>query len=274
MQVLSQHRCFGGTLGYYTHAAQTTQCTMRFTVFVPPKPQMTLFFLSGLTCTEENFTVKAGAYRAAAELGITIVTPDTSPRGDDIPDNSESDIGKGAGFYINATRNPWKQHYQMESYIADELYALVLKEFPAEAKTIGIFGHSMGGHGALTFIQKYPEKYHSISAFAPICSPTRSPWGQKVFEAYLGNDKSEWKKHDATELLLQNGIIKCPVFIDQGKKDAFAERLFVPLFEEACQKMQQPCTIRYHEGYDHGYFFIQTFMEDHLRHHAKYLAIS
>lgn len=249
---------------------------MRFSVFLPPQAEKqtklpALFFLSGLTCTEENFTVKAGAYRIAAELGLIIIAPDTSPRGENIPTGRETDIGFGAGFYINATQEPWIANYQMESYIAKELYRQVLETFPVDEKRTGIFGHSMGGHGALTLAQKYPGQYHSVSAFAPICSPSRSSWGQKVFEHYLGSDTEAWKKHDATELWLKQGSIKPLVLIDEGSNDPFRERLHLHLFEETCKATRQSCTIRRQEGYDHGYFFIQTFMEDHLRHHYQSL---
>ena len=278
MEILSLHRCFGGTLGYYRHDSVATQCPMRFTLFTPPntKPSdklPTLFFLSGLTCTEENFTVKAGAYRVAAELGLVLVVSDTSPRGEGVPTGEGDDLGFGAGFYIDATQEPWKKNYQMETYITDELYKLVQKEFPVDPARIGLFGHSMGGHGALTLFLKHPGLYRSLSAFAPICSPTQSQWGGRVFAEYLGPDQEIWKKHDASELIVSKGPISLPILIDQGTADKAIERLHPHLFEEACAKVGQKLELRYQEGYDHGYFFIQTFIEDHLRHHAAQLSL-
>lgn len=272
METLSKHTCFGGTLGYYRHDATSTKCPMRFTVFTPPKPTgAALIWLSGLTCTEENFTVKAGAYRIASELGLTIIAPDTSPRGEGVPTSKEGDLGFGAGFYIDATEAPWNTHYHMETYIAKELHALVTDRFDLNLKRIGIFGHSMGGHGALTLFFKYPKQYRSISAFAPICSPTHSPWGKKVFEHYLGPDSEAWKAHDATELLMSKGAVETPILIDQGSADPFIERLHPHLFEAACAATGQAVHLRYQEGYDHGYFFIQTFIDEHLIYHAAQL---
>ncbi len=269
MECLSSHKVFGGQLGYYRHAAESTRCPMRFTVFVPPKPTGAgLIYLAGLSCTEENFTTKAGAYRLAAELGLTLVAPDTSPRGDDVADADGYDLGKGAGFYINATQAPWLAHYQMESYIAEELREVVCRAFGIAR--LGIFGHSMGGHGALTLAQKYPEVFVSCSAFAPICAPTQCAWGHKAFSAYLGDDRTEWAKHDATALMQK--ALPYPILIDQGLSDQFlAEQLHPQAFRDACAKAGQALTYREHEGYDHGYFFIQTFMDDHLRHHAQIL---
>jgi S-formylglutathione hydrolase len=273
LEQISEHKVFGGTLTYWKHQASTTHCAMRFTIFLPPQAQAgkcpALTYLSGLTCTEDNFTVKAGAYRTATELGLIIITPDTSPRGEGVATSPDGgyDLGLGAGFYINATQEPWKPHYQMESYIADELYALLLAEFPIDANRLGLFGHSMGGHGALTLFQKYPGKWKSVSAFAPVCSPTRSPWGQRVFEHYLGGDKEAWKAHDASELLRSNGAVNAHILIDQGTEDAFMARLHPQVFEAAAKDVGQKLTLRMQEGYDHGYFFIQTFIDDHLRHH-------
>jgi S-formylglutathione hydrolase len=270
METLAQHRCFGGTLGYYTHRSSSTQCDMRFTVFTPPKPTgKALIFLAGLTCTEENFTVKAGSYRVAAELGLTIVAPDTSPRGAQVPDDDSIALGKGAGFYLDATQAPWSTHYRMESYIARELPALIVQEF--SIRTFGLFGHSMGGHGALTLGQKYPQLFTSLSAFAPVCTPAKDGWGPPALRAYLGDDEALWKQHDATELMKQNSAILPPILIDQGLADgAYNEgRLQPEAFVAACHAVGQPVTLRMHEGYDHGYFFIQTFIEDHLRHHAN-----
>jgi len=272
METLSKHEVFGGTLGYYRHASTSTQCAMRFTVFVPPKPTGAgLIFLSGLTCTEENFTTKAGAYRVAAELGLTIVVPDTSPRGDDVPDDESISLGKGAGFYLNATQEPWKKNYQMESYVAQELPALIEKEFAV--KKFGLFGHSMGGHGTLTIGVKYKDRFHSFSALAPVCNPSVGGWGAAALEAYLGHDTGQWAQHDATQLMKTTKGDLPLILIDQGLADgAYKEgRLNPEAFVAACEQVGQPVKLRTHEGYDHGYFFIQTFIDDHLRHHAQQL---
>lgn len=274
METLSQHRCFGGTLGYYKHASASTRTDMRFTVFVPEKPTGAgLVFLSGLTCTEENFTTKAGAYRVANELGLVIVAPDTSPRGDNVPDDESISLGKGAGFYLDATEAPWNVHYRMETYIVKELPALIRTQFPVTR--FGLFGHSMGGHGALTLGPKNPDLFRSLSAFAPVSTPSKSGWGPMALTAYLGEDKGQWAEHDATEWMKQHGTGTLPpILIDQGLADsAYQEgRLNPEAFVEACESVGQPVELRTHEGYDHGYFFIQTFIEDHLRHHAKLLA--
>lgn len=273
METLSTHRCHGGTLTYFKHASTSTKCDMRFTAFVPPSPiGKTLIFLAGLTCTEENFTVKAGAYRYASELGLTIVAPDTSPRGENVPDEKDNiALGKGAGFYLNATEEPWRTHYQMQSYIAEELPSLIRHHFHAER--LGLFGHSMGGHGVLTLAHKYLGLFESLSVFAPVCTPSQSGWGPKALEAYLGTDTSTWAAHDAVELMKKSGGTLPPILIDQGLADgAYKEgRLNPEALVEACKAVGQPYTYRTHEGYDHGYFFIQTFIEDHLKHH---LAIS
>lgn len=274
METLSQHQCFGGTLGYYKHQATTTKCAMRFTAFVPPKPTgLGVIFLSGLTCTEDNFTVKAGAYRVAAELGLVIIAPDTSPRGEDVPDDESISLGKGAGFYLDATQAPWSTHYQMDSYIVRELTPLVQEQF--KVKTWGLFGHSMGGHGALTIGLKHPELYRSLSAFAPVCTPSESGWGPAALTAYLGADKAAWAAYDATLLMQAYTGPQLPeILIDQGLADgAYKEgRLNPEAFVAAAKSKGQPVRYRTHEGYDHGYFFIQSFMDDHLRHHAKLLA--
>ncbi len=274
METISTQRCFKGTLGYYKHAAQSTKCDMRFTVYVPDSakvsPAPALYYLAGLTCTEENFTTKAGAYKLASELGLILIAPDTSPRGDDVADDDAYDLGKGASFYLNATQSPWSTHYQMETYLTEELFDLILKEFPADPKRIGIFGHSMGGHGALTLYLRHPEKYRSVSAFAPICAPTECPWGEKAFSHYLGSDRASWNDHDATQLILKSGNASNPtILIDQGLSDTFLPTQLHPdHFAAACEKVGQKLMLRKHEGYDHSYFFIQTFMDDHLRHHA------
>lgn len=273
MQVTAKHKCFGGHLLYVKHNAAMTNCEMKFTIFLPQGEGKfpALFYLAGLTCTEDTFTTKASAYKAASELGLVIIAPDTSPRGDDVADAEGWDIGKGAGFYLNATQEPWSKHYQMESYITDELYKLVLKEFPLDEKRIGIFGHSMGGHGALTLFLRNPELYKSVSAFAPICAPVKCPWGKKAFSNYLG--ETGWEEHDASLLMVGSNLKTRPeILIDQGLADKFlAEQLYPEEFEKACAAVKHPLTLRKHEGYDHGYFFIQTFMDDHLRHHAKTL---
>ncbi len=272
METLSQHRCFGGTLGYYRHQASTTRCAMRFTVFVPPQPTGAgLIYLSGLTCTEDNFTVKAGAYRIASELGLVIIAPDTSPRGDDVPDDESIALGKGAGFYVDATEAPWSTHYQMYSYVVSELTELIKTTFAV--KKFGIFGHSMGGHGALIMGIKYPELFRSLSAFAPICRPSEDGWGPDALAAYLGPDKACWLAYDATALMRARGGKLATILIDQGLADeAYKQhRLNPEAFKAACADAGQALDLRFHEGYDHGYFFVQTLMEDHLRHHAEVL---
>lgn len=272
METLSQHRCHGGTLTYYRHESRSTQGAMRFTLFMPPKPTgAALIFLAGLTCTEENFTTKAGAYQVAAELGLIIVAPDTSPRGDDVPDDESISLGKGAGFYLDATQAPWNQHYRMESYIAQELPALLKAHFPITK--FGLFGHSMGGHGTLTLGPKYRALFHSLSVFAPVCTPSQSGWGPAALTAYLGEDQETWKPHDAVEVMKTLDGSLPPILIDQGLADgAYKEgRLNPEAFVAACEQVGQPVMYRTHEGYDHGYFFIQSFIGDHLRHHAKLL---
>ena len=275
---IAQYQVFGGKLGYYKHAAKTTKCDMRFTVFIPAQAargkRPILWWLSGLTCTEDNFTVKAGAYRKAAELGLIIVAPDTSPRGRGVADSPDYDLGQGAGFYLNATEAPWADHFQMESYVASELPELVFASFAADRDRQGISGHSMGGHGALTLALKYPQNYRSISAFAPICAPSQVPWGEKAFTAYLGADRDKWKAHDASALMRAAGERKGspPILIDQGSADQFLETQLKPdLFADACFAVGQSLELRRQPGYDHSYFFIQTFIDDHLAHHARIL---
>jgi S-formylglutathione hydrolase len=277
-ETLSQHRAFGGVVGFYRHAAETTACPMRFAVFTPPqttRPAAVLYYLAGLTCTEETFIMKSGAPRMAAELGLMLVAPDTSPRGVPLPGDSDSwDFGVGAGFYLDATVEPWSRHYRMYSYITRELPALIEAGFGADPKRTGIFGHSMGGHGALTIWLKNPGRYASVSAFAPIAAPKQAPWGKKAFTGYLGPDQGQWDEYDATVLMerVTDGSRRPPVLIDQGLADQFLERELYPhLFEEACAQVGQRLTLRRHPGYDHGYYFISTFMEDHLRHHARIL---
>ncbi len=274
METLNQHRCHGGTLTYYTHASTSTNCDMRFTVFMPPKPTgAALMFLSGLTCTEENFTTKAGAYRTAAELGLIIIAPDTSPRGDDVPDDESISLGKGAGFYLDATQAPWSTHYRMYSYISHELPELLKARFPI--KIFGLFGHSMGGGGALAIGLRNPELFRSLSAFAPVSNPSENGWGPAALTAYLGTDKAAWANYDATQVMARCTGKKLPrILIDQGLADgAYIEgRLNPEAFANAAKQVGQPVELRTHEGYDHGYFFIQSFIDDHLRHHAQILS--
>ncbi len=279
LETLSEHRCFGGVVGFYRHDAASTACPMRFSVFVPPQAAQgrvpVLYYLAGLTCTEETFMIKAGAQRVAAELGLALVAPDTSPRGVSLPGDSDSwDFGLGAGFYLDATVEPWSRHYRMYTYVTQELPALIEANFPVDPARQGIFGHSMGGHGALTIALKNPQRYRSISAFAPISAPKQCPWGQKAFSGYLGPDQGQWSQYDATELMagVKDASSRPPILIDQGMADQFLQTQLHPhLFEEACRKVGYPLTLRRHEGYDHGYYFISTFMEDHLRHHHRQL---
>ena len=264
--------------GTYAHAAETTGCTMRFSLYRPPQadqgPVPVLWWLSGLTCTEENFTIKAGAQRYAAEHGLTIVAPDTSPRGLKIPGEDESyDFGDGAGFYVDATRAPWAKNYRMYSYVTQELPELVFGHFPARREAQGIFGHSMGGHGALVIALRNPGIYRSVSAFAPIVAPSRVPWGIKAFAGYLGDDRETWKRHDATALVKSGARINGTILIDQGTKDQFLKTQLRPeLFAEACRLAGQLLELRMREGYDHSYYFIATFIGEHVAHHAKALS--
>lgn len=262
--------------GYYAHASKQIGLEMKFSVFLPPQARAgkvpVLYYLAGLTCTEETFMVKAGAQRVAAELGLMLVAPDTSPRGANIPGEAQSwDFGAGAGFYLDATREPWSKHYQMYSYVTRELPALIAEKFPADASRQGVFGHSMGGHGALVCALKNPGQYRSLSAFAPIAAPMRCPWGKKAFGGYLGDDQAAWQAWDASELVTQ-AQFPGPILVDQGLADKFlADQLYPEVLEAACKASGQALTLRRQEGYDHGYYFISTFMEDHLRHHALHL---
>jgi S-formylglutathione hydrolase len=276
MECLAEHRCFGSTLAYYRHKSAVNGCDMRFSVFIPlgDGPFPVLWWLSGLTCTEDNFTVKAGAYRHVAEQGMMIVAPDTSPRGEDVPDDEAYDLGQGAGFYVDAVCEPWKTNYHMYSYVTRELPELVFGAFPGDEGAQGIFGHSMGGHGALTIGLRHPERYRSISAFAPIVAPTQVPWGRKAFAAYLGDDRELWQRHDACELIRAAGdrTEARPILVDQGEADVFlAEQLQPERFEAACADVGQRLILRRHEGYDHSYFFIASFIDDHIEHHGSIL---
>jgi S-formylglutathione hydrolase len=278
-QLLSEHACFGGTQRFYRHDSREIGLPMRFSVFLPPQatqgPMPAVMYLAGLTCNEETFMVKAGAQRLAAELGLALIAPDTSPRGANVPGEADSwDFGAGAGFYLDASQAPWSRHYRMESYLTTELLPLLTSTLPLDAEHIGIFGHSMGGHGALTLALRHPSLFKSVSAFAPICAPSQCPWGRKAFAGYLGADESGWLEHDATALMSRRPSAPYPggLLIDQGLADQFlAEQLHPHLFEAACASMGQPLTLRRHEGYDHGYYFIATFMADHLNHHARQL---
>lgn len=278
MEIIASHGCFGGTVTFYRHRSLVNNCDMRFSAFIPPQAEKqkcpTLFFLSGLTATEENFTVKSGAFRLARELGLIIIVPDTSPRGEHVPTGENSELGKGAGFYLNATQDPWKTNYQMDSYITQELRGTVIRELPVDGDRLGIFGHSMGGHGAIVLYLRNPGMFRSVSAFAPICAPSRSPWGEKAFTAYLGSDKAAWAKYDATELMktyqpVQNQPL---LLVDQGQEDPYMDVSLKPYqLMDACNEVKFPMELRLHEGYDHSYYFVQTFIDDHLNHHAEYL---
>jgi len=277
IKAVTQNLCFGGVQSVYTHAARETRCAMRFGVFLPPQANSrrvpVLYWLSGLTCTEDNFIVKAGAQRIASELGLAIVVPDTSPRGLGIPGEADSyDFGLGAGFYVDATEPPWAAGYRMYSYVTKELPALVAATFPVDAARVGIFGHSMGGHGALTIALKNPHTYKSMSAFAPIASPMRCPWGQKALTGYLGADSSRWREYDATALIEDRGWTGPAILVDQGTHDQFLESQLKPeLLQEACRRSGVSLDLHLRSGYDHSYFFIATFIEDHLRFHASHL---
>lgn len=272
METLKTHAVHGGTLRYLRHDSVATGTPMTLSVFVPPGegPFPVLIWLSGLTCTEDNFTTKAGAYRAAAEHGVIVVAPDTSPRGEGVADDPAYDLGQGAGFYVDATQAPWAPHFRMERYVADELISLIDARFPTTGAR-SIFGHSMGGHGALTLALRYPDLFRSVSAFAPIASPTRCPWGEKAFGAYLGDDPAVWAAHDAA-LLIQGGAAKGAyddILIDQGDADPFlAEQLKPELLVAAGQVAGQAITLRMRPGYDHSYFFMASFIDDHVAFHA------
>lgn len=274
MECIEQHASFGGSQQVWTHRSDTLACDMRFGVYLPPQAAdracPVLYWLSGLTCNEQNFITKAGAQGFAAEHGIILVAPDTSPRGDDVADNDAYDLGKGAGFYINATQSPWSAHYRMHDYVVDELPALVEANFPAnDARAIS--GHSMGGHGALVIALKNPGRYRSVSAFSPIVAPSQVPWGEKVFAAYLGDDRTAWLAWDATALIA-NASERLPLLIDQGDADEFLTGQLKPeLLRAACAAVAHPLELRMQPGYDHSYYFIASFIGDHLAYHAAAL---
>lgn len=277
LTTISENRCFEGTQGVYSHASAQTGCMMRFGLYLPPQarsgPVPVLYWLSGLTCTEENFIIKAGAQRVAAELGVAIVTPDTSPRGLDLPGIADSyDFGSGAGFYVDATQAPWAQNFRMDSYVTQELPALLGAHFAVAPERAGIFGHSMGGHGALVLALRNPDRYRSVSAFAPIVSPMHCPWGDKALGGYLGPDRSNWRDYDACALITSRGWSGAPLLVDQGSSDPFLQTQLKPeLLQQACQRSGVALELRMRAGYDHSYFFIASFIESHLRHHARYL---
>lgn len=272
----NEYACFDGTVAFYSHPSERCRGNMNFAVFVPPQakagPVPVLYFLSGLTCTEENFTIKAGAQRYAAQQGIMLVAPDTSPRDTGTSGEDEDwDLGSGAGFYVDATAEPWRQHYQMYSYITEELPRLVQANFPVNDRA-SLCGHSMGGHGALVCGLRQRDRYQSISAIAPIAAPSQCPWGQKAFSAYLGDDKADWQAYDATELVKQQ-THPYPILVDQGEADSFLAQgqLLPEVFEAACQGAGQALTLRRHPDYDHSYYFIATVVGDHIAHHAQAL---
>ena len=274
--ILQQHRTQGGTLHYCRHDSLSTGTAMRYSLFLPPGngPFPLLLWLSGLTCTEDNFTTKAGAYAAAARLGLAVLAPDTSPRGDAVANDAAYDLGQGASFYVDATQAPWAPHFQMERYVTQELLAVVARSFAVDLSRVGISGHSMGGHGALTLALRHPALFKSVSAFSPICSPLRCPWGEKAFTHYLGEDRSQWQAHDASWLIEQGSARGHydAILVDQGLADSFLDTQLKPeLLEAACTTAGQALTLRRQPGYDHSYFFISSFIADHLQWHADRL---
>jgi S-formylglutathione hydrolase len=274
MKTISENACFGGTQGVYSHTSTACNCEMTFAVFLPEEardgPVPVLWYLSGLTCTHENAMTKAGAQAWAAENGIAVIFPDTSPRGEKVPDDEAYDLGKGAGFYVDATQDPWKPHFQMWTYIADELPELIGNNFAIDMDRQAITGHSMGGHGALTLAMNLPDRFASVSAFAPITNPAGSDWGRKQLDAYLGADEAKWARHDATFMMAQTGF-DGPVLIDQGASDQFLDLLKPEALAHAMTAKRQQGTFRMQPGYDHSYFFVATFMEDHIAFHADAL---
>ncbi|SRR5579875_199406 len=278
LKVISEHACFDGVQGFYEHLSESTGTTMRFGVYRPPQAKggaklPLLTYLAGLTCTEETFFIKGGAQRLAAEYGLILVSPDTSPRGAGIAgEDDDWDFGTGAGFYLDATATPWSKNYRMYSYVTEELPKIIADNFNADLSRQGIFGHSMGGHGALTIALKNPSRYRSVSAFAPIAAPIQSPWGQKAFAGYLGGDLKQARLYDATALLEDGARFPGTILVDQGEADQFLKQQLKPeLLEAACKKAGQPLNLRRHPGYDHSYYFVSTFMADHVKHHAEAL---
>jgi len=277
ISIQDKTKIFGGLQLAVSHYSESCQCDMRFSIYLPPmekgKKVPVLYWLSGLTCSDENFLIKAGAQRYAAGHGIAIVCPDTSPRGDNVPDDPENswDMGSGAGFYVNATQAPWSTHYHMYDYIVSELPQIIQQHFPVTTDCQSIAGHSMGGHGAITIALRNPGRYRSVSAFAPICAPTHCPWGQKAFGSYLGDDQDTWQAYDACALIPQSSE-KLPLLIDQGDADCFLKEQLMPeRLEAICKEFDYPLTLRYQPGYDHSYYFIATFIGEHFDHHAKAL---
>ncbi|WP_323040666.1 S-formylglutathione hydrolase [Gemmobacter sp.] len=274
MRTISESRCFGGVQGVYAHASEATGCEMTFGLFLPAEAEEgtvpVLWYLSGLTCTHENAMVKAGAQQWAAEAGIALVFPDTSPRGDGVADDPAYDLGKGAGFYVNATETPWAPHYRMWDYVTDDLPRVLFSAFPLAEEAQAITGHSMGGHGALTIAMSFPGRFRSVSAFAPIAHPTASDWGRKQLGAYLGKDEAKWAPHDATLLMRKRGF-DGPVLVDQGASDQFLDLLKPEALAEAMTARRQTATFRMQKGYDHSYFFVSTFIESHVAFHADAL---
>lgn len=281
LKKISGSQCFGGEVTFWQVQSQTCATPMRFSLFMPPRnpsPKAkvpAVMFLSGLTCTDENFMVKAGAQRKAAELGLALIVPDTSPREARVPgDDASWDLGLGAGFYVDATNPPWSAHYKMASFVGSELPEIVSREFAIDAGRIGIMGHSMGGHGAIVTALRNPGCFRSCSAFAPICAPAQVPWGQKAFAAYLGDDPARWLEWDSCALIQSQakaGAEKFPILVDQGDADQWLPQLRPDLLQAAAEQCSWPLTFRMREGYDHGYYFIATFIDDHLRHHAEAL---
>ncbi|ASP40181.1 S-formylglutathione hydrolase [Bacterioplanes sanyensis] len=275
LTLISQNQCFGGWHRRFRHHSDSVNGDMTFAVFLPPgcqpeTPMPVLYWLSGLTCTDENFMQKAGAMRTAAELGLVLVAPDTSPRGSDVADDADYDLGQGAGFYLNATQAPWSQHYRMFDYVTEELPALIESQFPV-TNLRSVSGHSMGGHGALVCGLKQPERYRSISAFSPISHPRQCPWGEKAFRHYLGDDQDSWKEWDSTELM-SRASITLPTLVDQGLADEFLQQQLQPQhLQQAADMRGYPLTLRQHPGYDHSYYFIASFIEEHLRFHYQHL---
>ena len=280
LELISEHGSFGGVQRFYRHASREIGVPMRFALYLPP-PALAgqrvplLTFLAGLTCTEETFTMKAGAQRLAAELGLALLMPDTSPRGANVPGEADAwDFGAGAGFYLDATEPPWATHWRMERYLIDELLPGVVAQFGVDGERLSLFGHSMGGHGALTLALRHPGRFRSLSAIAPICAPMNCPWGRKAFTGYLGADESRWSDHDASVLMARQTSAPYPagILVDQGLDDRFlADQLHPEALQAACTAVGQPLTLRRHAGYDHGYYFIATVIDDHLRHHAAQL---